>query len=110
DTARVPLNSCAWPAAHTATLVLATAALILPQRQTALVAKQAAEVSILSDGRLRLSVGTGWNHVEYEALGVDYASRGARLEEQVGLLRRLWSEPVIDFRGEVHRVDRAGGL
>jgi probable F420-dependent oxidoreductase len=105
-----PLTLFAWLAAHTRTLVLATGVLILPQRQTALVAKQAAEVSILSDGRLRLGVGTGWNHVEYEALGVDYASRGARLEEQVALLRRLWAEPVIDFRGEFHRVDRAGVL
>ena len=75
--------------------------LILPQRQTALVAKQAIELDLLSRGRLRLGVGTGWNHVEYESLGVPFADRGARLDEQVALLRKLWSEPVIDYRGEV---------
>jgi probable F420-dependent oxidoreductase len=110
DAFHEPLVLFAWLAAHTHTLELATGVLVLPQRQTALVAKQAAEVALLSEGRLRLGVGTGWNHVEYEALGVDYEGRGARLEEQVTLLRRLWSEPVIDFRGEYHRVDRAGIL
>jgi len=110
DAFHEPLTLFAWLAAHTRTLVLATGVLVLPQRQAALVAKQAVEVAILSGGRLRLGVGTGWNHVEYEALGVDYERRGALLEEQVGLLRRLWSEPVIDFRGEFHRVDRAGIL
>jgi probable F420-dependent oxidoreductase len=110
DAFHEPLTLFAWLAAHTRTLELATGVLVLPQRQTALVAKQAAEVALLSEGRLRLGVGTGWNHVEYQALGVDYESRGARLEEQVALLRRLWSEPVIEFRGEFHRVDRAGIL
>ncbi len=97
-------------AALTSTIELATGVLILPQRQTALVAKQAAEVSILSNGRLRLGVGVGWNFVEYEALDVDFSTRGARQEEQIELLRRFWTEPVIDFDGRFHRVDRAGVL
>src|SRR5437763_11337593 len=70
---------------------LVTGIIILPQRQTALVAKQAAEVDLLSRGRLRLGVGIGWNAVEYDALGQDFSTRGHRLEEQVGLLRRLWT-------------------
>lgn len=89
---------------------LAAGVIVLPQRQTALVAKQAAELAILSGNRLRLGVGTGWNHVEYEALGVPYAGRGRRLDEQVELLRALWSEPLVDFSGEHHRVDRANLL
>lgn len=105
-----PFVLFAWLAALTTRLELATGVLILPQRQTALVAKQAVELDLLSGGRLRLGVGTGWNPVEYEALGIDYATRGARLDEQVELLRRLWREPVVDFRGKHHRVDRAGIL
>jgi probable F420-dependent oxidoreductase len=110
DAFHEPLVLFAWLAAHTRSLELATGVLILPQRQTALVAKQAVEIDLLSGGRLRLGVGTGWNHVEYTALGVPFAGRGARLDEQVELLRRLWREPVIDFRGKCHRVDRAGIL
>ncbi len=94
----------------TTTLELATGVLVLPQRETALVAKQAVEVDVLSEGRLRLGVGTGWNFVEYQALGQDFARRGERLDEQVELLRRLWREPVVDFAGRQHRVDRAGLL
>jgi probable F420-dependent oxidoreductase len=86
---------------------LATGVLVLPQRQTALVARQAADVDLLSAGRLRLGVGVGWNHVEYEALGQDFRTRGAREEEQIGLLRRLFVEPVVDFGGRFDRVDRA---
>jgi len=97
-------------AAATTRLELATGVLILPQRQTALVAKQAAEVAVLSGGRLRLGVGTGWNWVEYEALNESFATRGARLDEQVVLLRELWAAPTIDFEGRFHRVDRAGIL
>jgi probable F420-dependent oxidoreductase len=85
----------------------ATGVLVLPQRQTALVARQAADVDLLSGGRLRLGVGVGWNHVEYEALGQDFRTRGARQEEQIGLLRRLFTEPVVDFKGRFDRVDRA---
>ena len=105
-----PLVLFAWLAAQTRSLEFATGVLILPQRQTALVAKQAVELDLLSGGRLRLGVGTGWNHVEYESLGVPWENRGARLDEQVELLRRLWREPVVDFRGRYHRVDRAGIL
>jgi probable F420-dependent oxidoreductase len=86
---------------------LATGVLVLPQRQTALVARQAADVDLLSGGRLRLGVGVGWNHVEYEALGQDFRTRGAREEEQIDLLRRLFVEPVVDFGGRFDRVDRA---
>jgi probable F420-dependent oxidoreductase len=92
----------------TTTVELMTGVLVLPQRQTAVVAKQAAELQALSNGRLTLGVGTGWNHVEYEALDVDYDQRGARLDEQVEVLRRLWREPIVDFTGRFHRIDRAG--
>jgi probable F420-dependent oxidoreductase len=85
----------------------ATGVLVLPQRQTALVARQAADVDLLSGGRLRLGVGVGWNHVEYEALGQDFTTRGARQGEQIELLRRLFTEPVVDFSGRFDRVDRA---
>ena len=78
--------------------------IILPQRQTALVAKQAAEVDLLTGGRFRLGVGIGWNEVEYEALGEDFTNRGRRFEEQIELLRRLWTEPVVDFDGRWHTV------
>lgn len=89
-------------------LEVVTGVLILPQRQTALVAKQVAEVDVLNGGRTRVAVGTGWNAIEYEALGVEMRSRAPRLEEQIGLLRRLWTEPVVDFEGDFHRVDAAG--
>ncbi len=94
----------------TRSIELATGILILPQRQTALVAKQAAEVDVLTGGRLRLGIGTGWNTVEYEALGVDWASRGKRMDEQVELLRQFFENPLVDFEGSFHRVDRAGIL
>lgn len=95
-------------AARTERLRFATGILILPQRQTALVARQAADLAILSDDRFRLGVGVGWNWVEYDALGQDFSTRGRRLDEQIGLLRRLWSEDVVDVTGEFDRVDRAG--
>ena len=85
----------------------ATGVLVLPQRQIALVARQAADVDLLSRGRLRLGVGIGWNYVEYEALGQDFHTRGAREEEQIELIRRLFTEPVVDFSGRFDRVDRA---
>jgi probable F420-dependent oxidoreductase len=105
-----PLVLLGFLAACTTTLELEVAVLVLPQRQTALVAKQAAEVDLLSGGRLVLSVGTGWNYVEYESLGVPFAGRGRRLDEQVELLRLLWRDPVLDYSGEFHRIDRAGIL
>jgi probable F420-dependent oxidoreductase len=89
-------------------LELVTGIIILPQRQTALVAKQAAEVDLLTGGRFRLGVGLGWNRVEYEALGKDFASRGRRAEEQVDLLRRLWTERSVTFRGTDEQVTGAG--
>jgi len=97
-------------AALTKKLELVTGVIILPQRQTALVAKQCAELALLSGNRLKLGVGTGWNYVEYEALNESYATRGKRLDEQVELLRKLWATPVLDYQGRYHRVDRAGIL
>ena len=89
-------------------LEFATGIVILPQRQTALVAKQAAEVDLLSGGRLRLGVGLGWNAVEYEALGKTFSDRGKRVEEQVGLLRRLWTERSVTHDGPYEHVTGAG--
>jgi len=89
-------------------LELAPAVLVLPQRQTALVAKQAAELDVLTGGKFRLGVALGWNAVEFEALGMSFTNRNKRMEEQVALLRELWTEPVVDFKGRWHRVDRAG--
>src|SRR5215203_3024360 len=89
-------------------LELVTGILILPQRQTALVAKQAAEVDVLSGGRLRLGVGVGWNEVEYQGLDKDFSNRGARSEEQIALLRALWTSPVITFDGQWERIDASG--
>jgi probable F420-dependent oxidoreductase len=89
-------------------LELVTGIVILPQRQTALVAKQAAEVDLLTGGRFRLGVGLGWNAVEYEALGMKFSDRGRRVEEQIELLRRLWQEPVLSFEGRYHTVTAAG--
>jgi probable F420-dependent oxidoreductase len=82
--------------------------IILPQRQTALVAKQAACLDVLSRGRLRLGIGIGWNHVEYEALGQDFRRRGQRMEEQIALLRTLWTAPLVTFHGAWHTVSDAG--
>ena len=102
-----PFVMFAYLAGITERLHFATGVLILPQRQTALVARQAADVDLLSGGRLRLGVGVGWNHVEYDALGQDFRTRGARQEEQIELLRRLFTEPVLEFSGRFDRVDRA---
>lgn len=85
-----------------------TGVLILPQRQTALVAKQAAEVDLLTGGRFRLGVGLGWNAVEYEALGKEFTDRGRRMTEQVELLRRLWTEETVSFSGDYETVTGAG--
>ena len=89
-------------------LHLLTGVLILPQRQTVLVAKQAAELDFISGGRLRLGVGTGWNHVEYEALNENFRNRGRRSEEQITLMRGLWAQETVDFSGRHHRVRHAG--
>ena len=95
-------------AAITSRLELSTGVLILPQRQTALVAKQAAALDVLSRGRLRLGVGVGWNWVEFDALGMGFHDRGKRIEEQIALLRALWTQPSVTFSGAHHAVDRAG--
>ena len=89
-------------------LELVPAVIILPQRQTALVAKQAAEVDILTGGKLRLGVGVGWNPVEYEALGEDFHMRGRVIEEQIEVLRLLWSQETMSYKGRFHTITEAG--
>ena len=95
-------------AAVTSTMELVTSVLVLPQRQAPLVAKQVATIDLLSGSRLRLAVGTGWNAAEYAGLGVDFAERTARLEEQIEVMRRLWTEPLVTFSGRFHELDRVG--
>ena len=102
-----PLTTFAFIAAVTEKIDLITTILILPQRQTVLVAKQAAEVALLSSNRLRLGVGTGWNKIEYEALDVAFSQRGERQEEQVELLRKLWTEDSLTYSGKYHTVSAA---
>jgi probable F420-dependent oxidoreductase len=89
-------------------LELVTGVIVLPQRQTALVAKQAAEIDVLSGGRLRLGVGIGWNEVEYQALGEDFHNRGARMEEQIDVLRALWTQSIVSYQGRWHTIEEAG--
>ena len=103
-----PFVMFGYLAAVTRSLELVTGVIILPQRQTALVAKQAAEVDLLSEGRLRLGIGVGWNAVEYEALGQDFSKRGKRSAEQIALLRHLWTEKTVTFDGDFDRVTGAG--
>jgi probable F420-dependent oxidoreductase len=103
-----PFVMYGYLAAVTQKLELVTGVIILPQRQTTLVAKQAAEVDLLSGGRFRLGIGVGWNAVEYEALGEDFGNRGKRSAEQIELLRRLWTEQSVTFDGEFHTVTGAG--
>jgi probable F420-dependent oxidoreductase len=93
-------------AAVTKTIRLSSGILIAPQRQTGLIAKQAAEVDLLSGGRLRLGLGVGWNHVEYEALGADWKTRGARQAEQIEVLRRLWSGELVSYSGRFHNLSQ----
>jgi probable F420-dependent oxidoreductase len=93
-------------AAATQRLELTSSIIILPQRQTALVAKQAAEVDVLSGGRLRLGIGIGWNFVEYEALRENFRNRGRRVEEQVAVMRQLWTEDLVDFNGRWHSMHK----
>ena len=108
DSFHEPLVLFGHLAALTKTIELTTGIIILPQRQTVLVAKQAAAVDILSGGRLRFGIGIGWNAVEYEALGEDFKIRGQRSEEQVELLRQLWTQPLVTFKGRWHTVTDAG--
>src|SRR3954466_12038140 len=102
-----PFAFFAFAAALTQRIELVTTVLILPQRQTVLVAKQAAEVAILSGNRLRLGVGTGWNEAEYQALNESFHNRGKRQAEQVELLRKLWTEESLTFEGSFHTVEQA---
>jgi len=95
-------------AAATRRVELVTGIVILPQRQTALVAKQAAAVDVLSGGRLRLGVAVGWNPVEFEALGEDFTTRGRRIEEQIEVMRALWTRELVTFTGKQHRISDAG--
>jgi probable F420-dependent oxidoreductase len=94
----------------TSRIEFATGILILPQRQTVLVAKQAAEIDVLSKGRMRLGVGIGWNDVEYEALNENFRNRGSRSAEQVALMKKLWTDRSVTFDGKYHHVDAAGIL
>jgi probable F420-dependent oxidoreductase len=103
-----PFVLFSYMAGLTEKIEFATCILILPQRQTALVAKQAAAVDVLSNGRLRLGVGIGWNWVEYDALGQDFHSRGRRIEEQVDLLRLLWTQPLVSYDGRWDKIRDAG--
>ena len=103
-----PLVMFGYLAAVTTTVELVTGVIILPQRPAVLVAKQATEVDLLSRGRLRLGIGVGWNPVEYEALGEEFTNRGKRSEEQVQLMRMLWTQRSVTFHGSYHRVTGAG--
>jgi probable F420-dependent oxidoreductase len=103
-----PFVLFSYLAGVTTKIGFATGIIILPQRQAALVAKQAACLDVLSGGRLRLGVATGWNEVEYEALGVPFNERGARYDEQIQVLRALWTQPAVTFRGRFHTIPDAG--
>ena len=95
-------------AAMTKRVELVCGVIVLPQRQTSLVAKQATEVDVLSGGRMRLGVGIGWNEVEYQALNENFHNRGARFEEQIAVLRELFTKPVVTFNGRYHHIEAAG--
>jgi probable F420-dependent oxidoreductase len=108
DPFQEPFVALGYLAGVTQRVELVTGIVILPQRQTVLAAKQAATVDVLSGGRLRLGVGLGWNQVEYEVLGQDFHTRGKRLEEQVAVLRALWTQEIVTFHGRWHDIDEAG--
>ena len=108
DTFHEPFVLFGYLAAITEKLQMTTGILILPQRQAALVAKQAAAVDVLTGGRLRLGIGIGWNDVEYEALGENFRNRGRRCEEQIELMRALWTQDIVNFEGRYHKVTHAG--
>ena len=103
-----PLTLLGYLAGLTEQVELVTGVVVLPQRQTALVAKQAAEIDLVSGGRLRLGVGVGWNAVEYETLGEDFSNRGKRIEEQVDVLRALWTEDLVTLDGTYHTLPDVG--
>lgn len=103
-----PFTLFSYMCAYTERLEFTTGVLILPQRQTALVAKQAAVLDALSGGHLRLGVGLGWNHVEYEALKQNFGTRGRRIEEQIEVLRLLWTQPLVNYAGKWHSLNEVG--
>lgn len=103
-----PLTLLSYIAALTDTLELATGISVLSSRQTLLAAKQIAQLDRLSGGRLRLGVSAGWNKAEYHAAGIDFKSRGKRLNEQIPLLRKLWTEDYVMFTGEYHTLENVG--
>ena len=103
-----PMVFFGFLAAITERLELVTGILILPQRQTVLAAKQTAEVDVLSGGRLRLGIGIGWNYVEYDALRENFTRRGRRVEEQIDVMRRLWTQPLVTYKSATHVIDNAG--
>ncbi len=108
DSFHEPFVLFGYLAGLTKAIELVPGIIVLPQRQTVLVAKQAAALDVLSGGRLRLGIGIGWNPVEYEALGQDFKNRGRRSEEQVELMRKLWTSELLTFRGRWHQVTDAG--
>ncbi len=108
DAFHEPFVLFGFMAACTSRIGFATGVLILPQRQTALVAKQVAELDLLSGGRMRLGVGTGWNFIEYDSLNEDFKTRGPRQVEQVEVLERFWADPIVSYSGDYHEIDRAG--
>ncbi len=108
DAFHEPFVLFAWMAAHTRRIGFLTGILVLPQRNAVVVAKQAAELDLLSGERLRLGVGVGWNAVEMRALGADFHTRGRRIEEQVEVMRRLWREDLVTFEGRWHRLPDVG--
>jgi probable F420-dependent oxidoreductase len=103
-----PMVLFGYIAAVAPALELVPGVIILPQRQTVLAAKQAAEVDVLTGGKFRMGVGIGWNDVEYEALGMDFHNRGRRFEEQIQVMRLLWTERVVTFQGKYHCITAAG--
>jgi probable F420-dependent oxidoreductase len=102
------LTLFAYAAGITEKIELVSGILILPQRQTALVAKQTAQIDVLSNGRLRLGVAVGWNQVEMEALGEKFSNRGKRIEEQIEVLRLLWTQELVNYEGKYHKLDDVG--
>ncbi len=105
-----PFMMFAYLAGVTERIEFVTGVIILPQRQTALVAKQATDLDLLSSERFRLGIGVGWNYVEYDALGQDFATRGARADEQIELLRQYWTQEIVTFEGKFDRVERGNIL
>ena len=103
-----PIVALTFVAAHTTRIRLGTGVIVLPQRNPLVLAKQLATLDVLSNGRMRLGVGIGWNEVEYVALNEDFGNRGRRSAEQVELLKRLWTEPSLSFESGWHHIDAAG--